>query len=816
VALEHANAPQGEGEDNTLDLDGLVGVTATVTDADGDSVSDAIDAGVLFAFEDDGPGAEPATASLEVPISEFALAGFESYWSSYSGGRNVTSIDGTDGAEDELQWGGGGDYSQYRFDDNDALLGSQPLQPDTELALGTFTHSNVTIPSGSGISAASLTVSFMITIDGVETQIDHTIEFDHEETTNSDDPIASRDVISISNATTTVPVEVGGRVFEFQILGFQDDQGNPVSSTVYTNEGQDNSLTLVGRLNSTDEMPEVSGSIGGDFGADGPADVASISWDNDGDTIASGTIGGEYGQLEVMADGSYTYSLDPQARADMEVGDEAVETFTYYLTDGDGDTVTQTLTIDISGVAAPAVASDDTDVAVEQSAVLADTDTTASATWDEWTQETYEDDLVSTEWYGTYDEVKIDPYPIWGDDSASTSSFAVDADNDHPATVSVKVDVDGYKSGDEIEVALYKVGQSSPVQTVQVGSGETAVTFTALTQGGSYYVRLYGDDNSWGKDLEASLKDLKVESYAYEQQKLETSVNNAALVAALVASGNVLANDVPGPAGIELKSVNGTGVTAGGVTITGLYGDLVISSDGEYTYTPKDGNQDLPEDATETFEYTIVDLSDNSEQTATLNIDVNDVDYLLDDSDNVALAQNGGETLNAQGGDDVLVGSDDADTLEGGSGNDHLIGEGGDDTLIGGEGNDILIGGEGDDILTGGPGHDFFVWEDGDQGTGAVPAMDTVTDFGNGGKDTLDLADLLQGEEGNDLTQYLKVTEDGGNVVINVKPGGGSDDVSQVITLENTDLSALGANAGDTQSEIIDSLISNGHLNVDS
>jgi hypothetical protein len=60
------------------------------------------------------------------------------------------------------------------------------------------------------------------------------------------------------------------------------------------------------------------------------------------------------------------------------------------------------------------------------------------------------------------------------------------------------------------------------------------------------------------------------------------------------------------------------------------------------------------------------------------------------------------------------------------------------------------------------------------------------------------------------------VTEDGGNVVINVKPGGGSDDVSQVITLENTDLSALGANAGGTQSEIIDSLISNGHLNVDS
>ncbi|TIV44633.1 MAG: hypothetical protein E5V88_34705, partial [Mesorhizobium sp.] len=35
VALEHSNAPQGVGEDNTLDLNGLINVTATVTVTDG-------------------------------------------------------------------------------------------------------------------------------------------------------------------------------------------------------------------------------------------------------------------------------------------------------------------------------------------------------------------------------------------------------------------------------------------------------------------------------------------------------------------------------------------------------------------------------------------------------------------------------------------------------------------------------------------------------------------------------------------------------------------------------------------------------------
>lgn len=137
-----------------------------------------------------------------------------------------------------------------------------------------------------------------------------------------------------------------------------------------------------------------------------------------------------------------------------------------------------------------------------------------------------------------------------------------------------------------------------------------------------------------------------------------------------------------------------------------------------------------------------------------------------------------------------------------------------DDVLIGGEGNDILQGGGGNDLLTGGDGDDIFLWKAGDDGTDITPAMDIVTDF-NAGDDVLDIADLLQGEESSiDLTEYLNVTESGSNVVIEVTPSG-SGNHTQVITMQNTSLSDLGANPADSQADIISSLISQGHIHVD-
>lgn len=139
------------------------------------------------------------------------------------------------------------------------------------------------------------------------------------------------------------------------------------------------------------------------------------------------------------------------------------------------------------------------------------------------------------------------------------------------------------------------------------------------------------------------------------------------------------------------------------------------------------------------------------------------------------------------------------DVLEGGAGNDWLFGQGGDDILIGGAGNDVLFGGS---------GNDTFVWNAGDRGGNY---HDIVKDFGNG-EDTLDLSQLLVGvsdpASADVLSQYLSFdfVSDPGSTVINIASAGGGAPVDQTITLENTILS------GGSTADIIQGMLDQNQL----
>ncbi|WP_439820412.1 LapA family giant adhesin [Pseudomonas sp. HLG18] len=103
-------------------------------------------------------------------------------------------------------------------------------------------------------------------------------------------------------------------------------------------------------------------------------------------------------------------------------------------------------------------------------------------------------------------------------------------------------------------------------------------------------------------------------------------------------------------------------------------------------------------------------------------------------------------------GNDTLLGGAGNDILFGGGGNDVLDGGKGNDILLGGTGNDTLIGGPGNDILIGGSGADTFVWKAGDTGN------DVIKDFNASEGDRIDLRDLLQGESGSTIDNFLKIT----------------------------------------------------------
>ncbi|WP_241194869.1 immunoglobulin-like domain-containing protein, partial [Pseudomonas fulva] len=124
---------------------------------------------------------------------------------------------------------------------------------------------------------------------------------------------------------------------------------------------------------------------------------------------------------------------------------------------------------------------------------------------------------------------------------------------------------------------------------------------------------------------------------------------------------------------------------------------------------------------------------------------------------------------------DISGPNDGNDILSGGNGNDILFGQGGNDILDGGKGNDILLGGSGNDTLIGGPGNDIliggsgadtFVWKAGDYGN------DVIKDFNRSEGDRIDLKDLLQGEKGSTIDNYLKLSTVEGTTTLQVSSEG--------------------------------------------
>ena len=195
----------------------------------------------------------------------------------------------------------------------------------------------------------------------------------------------------------------------------------------------------------------------------------------------------------------------------------------------------------------------------------------------------------------------------------------------------------------------------------------------------------------------------------------------------------------------------------------------------------------------------------------TLKVDYSDAvandSYTLKDADgsdtaNISLTYQSGNTL---------TGTDANNTLLAGSGND---------SLNGGKGNDVLVGGKGHDTLIGGDGDDIFLWVQGDQGTTATPAYDVIKDFGRGetgkGTDTLDLSDLLQGENSGNLSSYLSASQETVNgkasTVLTISSSGhlGADGVTgadQKIVLE-------GVVGDDGAAKLVQELIAQGKLLV--
>jgi Ca2+-binding RTX toxin-like protein len=263
-------------------------------------------------------------------------------------------------------------------------------------------------------------------------------------------------------------------------------------------------------------------------------------------------------------------------------------------------------------------------------------------------------------------------------------------------------------------------------------------------------------DSATGTESLAAYSALKGVS-AVEAIAVSTSGDNSSATKAILAA--LTSYDSDGTPHTSLNasdlaskiSVSTTALAPGNDIINGgdgndiLFGDLI-------TYGTQQGTAALKAFAADTLHVNVATIDDKAlHQFISSHVDA--VSHLATTSNTTGLA-------------------DGNDTLLGGNGDDILFGQGGNDILNGGNGNDILIGGKGNDTLTGGAGADTFVWKAGDTNSGG---FDVIKDFHASEGDKLDLSDLLQGENGNDLnnlSKYLQITNDGTDTTIQVSSTG--------------------------------------------
>jgi hypothetical protein len=262
--------------------------------------------------------------------------------------------------------------------------------------------------------------------------------------------------------------------------------------------------------------------------------------------------------------------------------------------------------------------------------------------------------------------------------------------------------------------------------------------------------------------------------------------------------------------------VDGSGVehTVGSGSVAGIGSGSSDASDETLTIQGIGDFNKLVFTAAEGDEYRIAGVTGYSEQEGydiTLTLPVT-----ATDADGDATSTTFDVWFNGDG-DGSLLGFDNTDdVIVSGTESETLYGKGGDDQLYGDGGDDVLGGGTGNDTMTGDQGSDTFKWLSGDEGS-PVP-IDTITDFDTvAGSDKLDLSELLQAEGGlgaEGLSDYLSFAYDLGSnsTTIEVRSAGLDAAIDQYIVLQGVDLTA-GNTLTDIQ--IIQSLLDSGKLITD-
>ncbi|MBT2991250.1 MAG: cadherin-like domain-containing protein, partial [Candidatus Thiodiazotropha sp. (ex Ctena orbiculata)] len=321
------------GQEDVISFD----VDVTVDDG-----TESVSALLTIQVEDDAPSVNSVTANMHIGVDSLSIQNLAAGWTNpvfLNGTGYVTQQNtDTDGYTDNLLWGrvpSGGSQSGYTLVDNSTYTGSgQSVQIGESFKLADFSHNNFPIYSGSStLDQVTLTIEMDVVVNGIPTTVQFDVLMDHNETPN--DGADPRDIITLP--TQAVTISIGGQEYEVRVDGFRDTNGQIVS-TIRTDEQAVNPFEIMGSILSTDPLPVVAGNVSNTTGGDGS--VTNVVW---GDTSSP------YGDLTVNANGDYSFQLNRETKDGLAPGETITDTFSYSITDEDGDVSSATLTISIGG-----------------------------------------------------------------------------------------------------------------------------------------------------------------------------------------------------------------------------------------------------------------------------------------------------------------------------------------------------------------------------------------------------------------------------------------------------------------------------------
>jgi len=829
----------GQVGDNT-ENNATAALNYTVTDADGDTATGTLN----ITFNDDMPTANDQSVTVVVHDSATTahISALAAGWVAPFD-INVDTKTSTDADTyfEKIAWGDNSNSSSYVYNDNNALA---TVNVGETFTLGTFTHNNFPIPSGSSITDAYLKVTFDVVIDGQTVHVDKTVHFQHNETPN--DGANPDDIVTIVNGTNVVDVKVGDFTYTLTI-GFQDASGNTVTQ-VYTDESAANTFNLNATLTADADhyILPVVGTVDASFGADGPGalHIVSIAHDANGDGIDEvyNTSSGGYnsttttltiathegGTLAVnFSTGAYTYTAPTGTPL------VANEVFTYTIMDADGDTATANLTVNLPvhdmlvvGTNADDVTGQTIDHHIDHYSPLDGPITGGGG-----------NDVLVGDIGGANNIVQ--PGQNYNISLIVDSSGSMDKDSGtagytrmelaQAALKNLADQLVGHDGTINLQIIDFDSNVVANTSWSNITSANLSAIYTAIdnmvAEGATNYEAGFNASNAWLSSQTNGYENITffltdgnptyyINSYGNvagpgKVTDYYTMLNSVEAFALLSPITHVEAIGIGSEVNENyLKFFDNTDVTTetGSVsfwngTVTGPVGQV------EIVHTAEELSAALQHGS---LEYTLLGAGDDHLASG----DGDDVifgdsvhtDALADANPSLTTADGAGwevfeklgwteqqitdyikanhSTLATESG---RTGGND--TIDGGAGNDIIYGQEGNDVINGGEGNDLLSGGTGNNILNGGLGADTFVISKG--------GHDTIQDYNKGQLDKVDISSIVKVTDDAVAKTYLGVEQNAnGKAVLDIYDNGSDHSAGHLVatvTFDNIHYSDLGS-----------------------